>query len=202
PESVIKEMVAIQRRFLWTGGAESRKVCWVGWITICLSKNLGGLGIKNLEAFNISFLSEWKWRFLVDANSIWYDLLTCRYGNLCEAVTGADTGSAKNQQSLWWRNLVALSYSVHNQSDWFTEGVKIRLGDGTKVKFWSDNWLGSDSFMQVLPRLYTLSADRRCTLADAGNWCDGIWRQTLAWQHTLFSLEETVTTAGGYLTLT
>jgi hypothetical protein len=50
-------------------------------------------------------------------------------------VTGADTWRAKNQQSLWWRDLVALSYAVHNQFEWFAEEVKILLGDGSRLNF-------------------------------------------------------------------
>jgi hypothetical protein len=50
-------------------------------------------------------------------------------------VTGADTWRAKNQQSLWWRDLEALSYAVHNQFEWFAEEVKILLGDGSRLNF-------------------------------------------------------------------
>ncbi|MCI08368.1 hypothetical protein A2U01_0029445 [Trifolium medium] len=40
---------------------------------------MGGLGIKNLEALNIALLSKWRWRMLVDAISIWYNLLQSRW---------------------------------------------------------------------------------------------------------------------------
>jgi hypothetical protein len=53
---VLKELVSIQRRFLWGGGIDSKKVYWVSWDHICQHKEKGGLGIKNLELFNSSLL--------------------------------------------------------------------------------------------------------------------------------------------------
>jgi hypothetical protein len=48
---------------------------------ICQAKESGGLGIKNLEAFNSSLLSKWKWRCLEDREAPWFDFLLCRYGS-------------------------------------------------------------------------------------------------------------------------
>jgi hypothetical protein len=36
----------IQRNFLWGGGREDKKICWVKWDQICLPKEKGGLGVK------------------------------------------------------------------------------------------------------------------------------------------------------------
>lgn len=37
------------------GGEEAKKVAYINWYTICLPKNMGGLGIKNMEIFNLYF---------------------------------------------------------------------------------------------------------------------------------------------------
>ncbi|PNY01532.1 ribonuclease H [Trifolium pratense] len=58
----------IQRNFLWGGGLEDKKLCWVKWDQICLPKEQGGLGVKNLDLFNRALLCKWKWRFLIDNN--------------------------------------------------------------------------------------------------------------------------------------
>jgi hypothetical protein len=54
PIGVIKELVNIQRRLLWGGGSDSKKMCWVSWNRICQPKDRSGLGVKNLELFNNS----------------------------------------------------------------------------------------------------------------------------------------------------
>jgi hypothetical protein len=52
PSCVIKQLVKLQRNFLWGGGLGERRLCWVKWDQICLPKEQGGLGIKNLAIFN------------------------------------------------------------------------------------------------------------------------------------------------------
>lgn len=66
PKKVIKELTRIQQNFLWGASDEVRKTAWIGWSKICLPKESGGLGIKNMEIFNVALLSKWKWRVLTD----------------------------------------------------------------------------------------------------------------------------------------
>jgi len=41
----------IQRSFLW-GAKREEKVCWISWEKMCLPKDKGYLGIKNIDIFN------------------------------------------------------------------------------------------------------------------------------------------------------
>lgn len=82
PKKVINELVRLQKQFLWGGHSERRKIAWVSWEKICLSKDKGGLGIKNIEAFNIALLSKWRWRCLEGRESIWQKILKAKYGDL------------------------------------------------------------------------------------------------------------------------
>jgi hypothetical protein len=75
-----------------------------------------------------------------------------------------------------------LSYLDHNQTDWFTNGLKLRLGNCSKVFFWSDNWLGSACFMQVFLHLYVLVEGRNCSVEDVGYWSEGVWHWNLSWR--------------------
>nr|KYP42150.1 Putative ribonuclease H protein At1g65750 family [Cajanus cajan] len=52
PNSVIKEIVAIQRDFLWRGVKDGSKIPWVKWEMVCKSKDEGGLGIKDVRFSN------------------------------------------------------------------------------------------------------------------------------------------------------
>jgi hypothetical protein len=82
PKKVIEELTRIQRQFLWGGSEGKNKINWVSWSNVCKPKSEGGLGLKNLEKFNCALLIKWKWRMLVEKESIWYDLLTHKYGHL------------------------------------------------------------------------------------------------------------------------
>jgi hypothetical protein len=58
PRCIIQQLVRIQRNFLWGGSIENKKLCWIKWDQICLPRNKGGLGVKNLELFNLALLSK------------------------------------------------------------------------------------------------------------------------------------------------
>ncbi|XP_058745931.1 uncharacterized protein LOC131618790 [Vicia villosa] len=79
---VLKELIRIQREFLWGGGVDKVGIAWVGWDEICKSKKEGGLGVRCLLKANDSLLCKWKWRFLVEEDVIWQKLLVHRYGVL------------------------------------------------------------------------------------------------------------------------
>lgn len=80
PKKVIEEMVRIQRNFLWGGSEDSRKMAWVRWSKLCLPKEWGGLGIRNMEVFNLALLGKWRWKLKVDKECLWGNLLKYLYG--------------------------------------------------------------------------------------------------------------------------
>jgi hypothetical protein len=88
PRCVLQQLVRLQRNFLWGGGGDGKKLCWVKWNQICSPKDKGGLGVKNLELFNMALLSKWKWHFLCDNDAMWAALLRFRYGHLPTQVLG------------------------------------------------------------------------------------------------------------------
>lgn len=55
---ILNEITKIQRYFLWGGGEDSEKVCWVSSYSICLLKEDGGLWVKQYGLFNLALLSK------------------------------------------------------------------------------------------------------------------------------------------------
>ena len=55
---VVDKLVCIQRRFLWGGGVDQHKIAWVKWETVCLPKDKEGLGIKDINSFNLALLTK------------------------------------------------------------------------------------------------------------------------------------------------
>jgi hypothetical protein len=50
------------RAFFWAGAADKRKYHFVKWRWICKPKYKGGLGVKDLNKFNISRICKWWWK--------------------------------------------------------------------------------------------------------------------------------------------
>ena len=55
PKGLCDEIESMMKRFLW--GQES-KVAWVSWKKLCNSKLKGGMGFRNLQAFNLAMLAK------------------------------------------------------------------------------------------------------------------------------------------------
>ena len=57
--------IHIERRtnFLWGRLDESPKFLLVKWAQVCSPLQFGGLGIRNLRAFNQALLGKWLWRY-------------------------------------------------------------------------------------------------------------------------------------------
>lgn len=67
-------------RFFWGGDLERRKISWIAWDKVLASKQSGGLGIGNLKAQNIAMFGKWWWRYRVNSNSAWAEVIKSLYG--------------------------------------------------------------------------------------------------------------------------
>ena len=79
PKGVKSRLEKIQRDFLWGGGNLERKIYLVNWNVVCLSKEKGGLGIRSLTTLNKALLGKWVWRFAVEDNPTWKNVITLKY---------------------------------------------------------------------------------------------------------------------------
>lgn len=66
PSGVADRIHTLLRRFVWGG-----KACPVAWRTVCLPKEEGGLGFRNLAAWNKALLSKVIWNIQSKADSLW-----------------------------------------------------------------------------------------------------------------------------------
>ena len=80
PRTVRLRLEQIQRDFLWGGGALERKIHLVEWLIVCSDKNKGGLGVKCLSTLNRALLGKWSWRFMVEKEALWYQVISKKYG--------------------------------------------------------------------------------------------------------------------------
>ncbi|RVX19138.1 putative ribonuclease H protein [Vitis vinifera] len=80
PRKVRLRLKRIQRDFLWGGGALERKPHLVMWGLVCLEKCNGGLGVKSLSILNKALLYKWSWRFAIEREAFWNQVIRGKYG--------------------------------------------------------------------------------------------------------------------------
>ncbi|CBI31907.3 unnamed protein product, partial [Vitis vinifera] len=99
PRKVRLRLERIQRDFLWGGGALERKLHLVRWDLVCLEKCNGGLGVKSLSILNKTLLCKWSWRFAIEREAFWNQVIRGKYG---EEQGGWSSKEAKGGGGVWF----------------------------------------------------------------------------------------------------
>ena len=73
---IVSSIESILNCFFLGGSEDHRKISWVDWNSVCLSKEVGGLGVRRIREFNYALLGKWCWSLLVDRESLWFSVLT------------------------------------------------------------------------------------------------------------------------------
>jgi hypothetical protein len=116
-------------------------VHWIGWDKMCRSKSDGGLGFRDYKVFNQALLAKQGWRLVTDPNSLCARVLKARYfrnGDFMEA-------KCPKRASFTWRGI------LHGR-ELLRKGLIWRIGDGTKVSAWNDQWIPRAGSLRPLGR--------------------------------------------------
>jgi hypothetical protein len=186
PVKVWREVVKIQRTFLWGGLSKKSRMCWVKWSDICRPKKEGGLGIRDIRVMNLSLLAKWWWKLLLGENEIWKSVVVARYVDGVVGNINLDVKILRHDISSWWRNICRLDVGTR----WFNNAVKKIVGNGRTIRFWRDVWVAGLSLEERFPRLFSISNQQDAMLSDVGWWEDGIWIWGLLWCRNFFVWEE------------
>lgn len=178
-------MVSIQRRFLWGGTHDQNKIAWIKWESVYLPKEHGGLGIKDINTFNLALLGKWKWKMFQHQRELWVRVLESKYGgwrNLSELPR-------ISSESIWWRDLKLLDqHPLHGLT--IQSAISWQVGCGDQFRFWEDNWRGGEgTLLSKYPRLYAISCQQNQTIQQMGNFRQTRWEWDFKWRRSLFDNE-------------
>ncbi|KAL8516069.1 hypothetical protein ACS0TY_014665 [Phlomoides rotata] len=186
-KKVLNEIKQAQRNFVWGSKSNIKKIAWVKWREICIAKEVGGLGIRNLECFNRILLSKWAWRFFKERNSLWERIVESKYG--VEWTGGLLFSAARKGIGLtgWWKDVI--KETGGHQSEWFFENMVKIVGDGRETYFWEEKWIEGEQLKQRFPCLYQLSVNKEAKIAEMGEWTLDGWHWNWNWRRPLFGRE-------------
>ena len=102
----------------------------MSWSRLCKSKKMGGMGFRDLHAFNLALLAKQAWKLVQKTDSLFYRIYKARY---FPTTTFLDAKMGHNP-SYVWRSLLSAREVILAGSKW-------QVGNGETIKILSHEWL-------------------------------------------------------------
>jgi hypothetical protein len=155
------KLTSISSRFWWGAADGQRKVHWLSWDKMCVPKRSGGMGFRNFGDFNQALLAKQGWRMATNPESLCARVLRSRYFRGGEFLTARCPKGA----SFTWRSI------VHGR-ELLKEGIIWRVGDGSKIDVWRDNWIPRSGLKRPLGHRPNASVQRvdKLLLPEGAGW--------------------------------
>ncbi|RVW51028.1 hypothetical protein CK203_077618 [Vitis vinifera] len=78
---------------------------------------------------------------------------------------------------------------ILKEANWCWDNIGFKVGEGTKVKFWTDHWCGNAALSQNFPQLFALAVHRNATVNEVwdsslgqGGWNLRFFRDSNDWE--------------------
>lgn len=177
PVVVLSRINKILRNFFWGSNSNNNKIKWVAWNSVCLDKELGGLGLPVLKNRNIALLAKWWWRFGSEDSALWKDVVIAKYYNGRNQL-GIENISSPRTSKLWGDILKigsvlqgsSLVSTLRNQISW-------SVGNGTLTSFWCDAWLNNIYLRNSFPRIFAMAVNKQASIMQMVSWSNN----TVSW---------------------
>lgn len=166
PKSCMRQINSLCSSFLWHGTVEGSHSARVSWDAVTLSKDEGGLGCRDLLHWNKACTIRLIWLLFTSSGSIW----VAWFKSVILSGDLSNFWTIKQKQTYSWYIRKMLSYRETAYS-W----IKMKIGSGSTVRFWTDNWSHLGKLEDYLhPRTTnSMGIPSGATLADIHN--NGQW---------------------------
>lgn len=138
PVGLCNQIQSALTRFWWDSDPDTKKICWVSWDTLSRSKDDGGLGFRDIQAFNVAMLAKLAWHLITRPNCLLSCLLQGKYCHSKSFLSVACSTSSSHG----WRSLLA-------GRDLLVRHLGKVIGNGNSTKVWSESWLSTSSHLPI-----------------------------------------------------
>ena len=103
PIKLCEELNSMCAKFWWGQVGDERKIHWRSWNKLTDAKNKGGMGFRDLRAFNLAMLAKQGWRLMQEKESLFYKCFSARYFPRSHFLDAVESPNC----SYVWRSIVA-----------------------------------------------------------------------------------------------
>jgi hypothetical protein len=139
PKEICHKIEQAMCNFWWGNKEGHHKIHWKAKKDIFRPKFNGGIGFRDMHMFNLAMLAKQGWRLHTNPSSLLSKCLKAKYFPHCD-ILQAQIG---NVPSYTWK-------SIHQALWVLNKGCCWKIGSGTKVNIWEDNWIPHQNGHKVL----------------------------------------------------
>ncbi|KAL9302058.1 putative ribonuclease H domain, reverse transcriptase zinc-binding domain-containing protein [Arabidopsis thaliana] len=132
PKTICQQIESVMAEFWWKNKKEGRGLHWKAWCHLSRPKAVGGIGFKEIEAFNIALLGKQLWRMITVKDSLMAKIFKSRYFSKSDPLN-APLGS---RPSFAWK-------SIYEAQVLIKQGIRAVIGNGETINVWTDPWIGA-----------------------------------------------------------
>jgi hypothetical protein len=90
PKALCSEINSMMEKFYWGHKEKDKRIHWRSWNKLCFSKSQGGMGFRDLSAFNIALLTKQIWRLWKFSDSLVAKIMKAKYFPDCSILEASD----------------------------------------------------------------------------------------------------------------
>ncbi|WZY69216.1 hypothetical protein YC2023_001456 [Brassica napus] len=156
-----QKIMSAMASFWWDENDEKKKIHWISWKKLCISKENGGLGFRDIEDFNQALLAKQAWRLLNDPTSLIARIYKGRYFASSDFMN-----SGKGYRpSYAWRSILF-------GRELLNKGLMKSIGNGNSTFVWSHNWILDETPRRPINKQPEIDINLRVSslIGDDGQW--------------------------------
>ncbi|KAL1225411.1 putative mitochondrial protein [Cardamine amara subsp. amara] len=149
-KSTISNLTSAICDFWWNTIENKNKIHWVSWEKLCLSKECGGLGFRDLECFNQALLAKQAWRLIQEPSCLFAQVLKSKY----YPDHDFSESGLSSRPSYGWR-------SIQHGKELLFQGLSKQICNGESFFVWTDPWLYDEGWRAPYRRHNTFNLNLR-----------------------------------------
>ncbi|CAN1846005.1 LINE-1 retrotransposable element ORF2 protein [Linum perenne] len=131
PVTLVTEIERLINSFWWGDNTNGeRGIAWMRWERLCVKKTDGGMGFKDLHAFNMAMVGKQGWKLMMDPDALVTKIFKAKYFPKEDFLSA----TLKSNPSFAWHSILSTQSLLHR-------GYRWRVGNGQRINVWSDPWL-------------------------------------------------------------
>lgn len=160
-----QKIMSAMAAFWWNECGDKNKIHWVSWPKMCLPKELGGLGFRDIEDFNQALLAKQAWKLLNEPQSLLAQIYKGRYYANKEFL---ECGKGY-RPSYAWRSILF-------GRELLNKGLVKSIGNGRATSVWSEKWIMDEVPRRPVNRQTLIDVNLKVSLLiqSSGEWNDDI----------------------------